>query len=411
MRSTRMRLSSRLLVGVSALLLTVFVLSGSILSSGAGHAAAATNGKVLILGSTVSGGAGSPEALAAIAAGHGVDVASDASWAAMTNAQFAAYDALVLGDATCNTLGAGTTTATANAAIWGPAVTGNVIVVGTDPVFHLGQGGGQVTNSGVKFAAAATGKTGAYIALSCYYHDTAPGTPVPLLNQSLGAGFTVTGVGCYNDAHIVAAHAALVGLTDASLSGWSCSVHEAFDGFPAGYIPLAIARDPVGGPKLPGSRNFADGSSGVPYIVARGEGLVPVGNTPDLTVKKELKPGQPRPSAGGRLYYLVHVKNEGKFATPAPPNNVTLIDTPPAGTSIVSWSLIQGAGSCSVDGAGRLVCDLGAKFAAGAEAIVEVVIRTPKSGSLTNTAEVDPFKRIAEGNEANNVATLVTVIP
>ncbi len=410
MRSTRMRPSPRLLLSLTAFLLAAFVLGASTLPDSAGRAAAATNGKVLILNSTVTGGAGSPEALAAIAAGHGVDVVNDATWAAMTGPQFAAYDALVLGDATCGGIG-NAAAAIANAAIWGPAVTGNVIIVGTDPVFHLGQGGGQLTTSGVKFAAAAAGKTGAYIALSCYYHDTSPATPVPLLNASLGAGFTVTGVGCYNDAHIVAAHPALVGLTDASLSNWSCSVHEAFDGFPAGYLPLAIARDPVGGPKLPGSKNFPDGSSGVPYVLARGEGLVPVGSNADLTVKKELKPGQPRPSAGGKLYYLVSVKNEGKSATPAPPNVVTLIDTPPAGTSIASWSLIKGSGSCSVDGAGRLVCDLGGRFAAGGETVVEVVIRTPKSGSLTNTAEVDPHKRIAEGNEANNVATLVTVIP
>ncbi len=132
---------------------------------------------------------------------------------------------------------------------------------------------------------------------------------------------------------------------------------------------------------------------------------------PDLTVDKELKPGQPKFAAGGRVYYLISVKNIGGAATPPPPNNVTVIDTPPAGTSIVAWSMIKGAGICSVDGAGRLVCDLGASMAAGAEAIIEVVIRTPKAGEITNTVEVDPFKRIQESDEGNNKDTLVVVVP
>lgn len=131
----------------------------------------------------------------------------------------------------------------------------------------------------------------------------------------------------------------------------------------------------------------------------------------DLSVKKELKPGQPAPSRGGRLFYLVRVKNIGSKATPAAPAVVTLLDTPPAGTSITSWQVITGSGRCSLDGLGRLSCDLGGNLAPGAEVVVEVVIRTPQSGQLTNTAEVDPFSRIPEADESNNKATLLTVIP
>ena len=86
---------------------------------------------------------------------------------------------------------------------------------------------------------------------------TAANTPVPVLDQ-FGA-FTVTGVGCYNNAHIVAAHPALTGMTDASLSNWSCSVHEAFDGFPGSFLPLVIANGIA-----QGAINFPDGSSGPP---------------------------------------------------------------------------------------------------------------------------------------------------
>lgn len=54
--------------------------------------------------------------------------------------------------------------------------------------------------------------------------------------------FTATGVGCFNSAHIVATHPALTGLTDSTLSNWSCSVHEAFDSWPLSFEVLAIAQ-------------------------------------------------------------------------------------------------------------------------------------------------------------------------
>jgi hypothetical protein len=112
------------------------------------------------------------------------------------------------------------------------------------------------------FTVAQTGKTGAYISLSCYYDSTDPLTPVPLLD---GFGtFTVTGVNCYNDAHIVATHPALDGLTDATLSNWSCSVHEAFDTWPLSFEVLAIAEN------FGDSFTAPDGTVGTPYILARG---------------------------------------------------------------------------------------------------------------------------------------------
>lgn len=226
--SVRTSLCGKVVIGVLVALCATLIAAG-----GAG----ATNGNVLILDPTVSGGASSLEASAAVAAGHGVNVVSAATWSTMTTADFAQYDAIILGDATC---GGDPSAAVANTFTWGAAVNGNVIVVGTDPVYHQGQGGAQLVTSGVKFAADAAGKTGAYVDLSCYYHGTSPGTPVPLLD-GIEAGFTVTGVGCYNDVHIVATHPALTGLTDASLENWSCSVHEAFDGFPSDFLPLVIA--------------------------------------------------------------------------------------------------------------------------------------------------------------------------
>jgi hypothetical protein len=226
--------------------------------------AAATAG-VLILDSTVSGGAGSPEGTAAAALGHAVTVVDGATWGGMTAAQFAAYRAIILGDATC---GGSAAVAAANAGVWGPVVNGNVVIIGTDPVYHLGQGGGALTSKGVAFAVDEPDKTGAYITLSCYYHGVASNTPVPELDGFSPGGFTVTGVGCYNNAHIVAAHPALAGLTDATLSNWSCSVHEGFDKWPLDFAVLAIAKD------IGSVYTAPDGTVGTPYILARGEKLV-----------------------------------------------------------------------------------------------------------------------------------------
>jgi surface protein with Ig-like domain/galactose oxidase-like protein/HYR domain-containing protein len=232
--------------------------------------------KVLILANTVTGGTSSLEAAAARAQGYTVELATDAAWAAKTSADFATYRALILGDNTCSGVSL-IAAAVANRNVWGPVVDGNVILVGTDPVFHKTRDGGVLTTNSVKFAAAQEGKTGMYINLSCYYDGAAAKTPLPIM-QPFGT-FTVTGVGCYNDAHMVASHSALTGLTDAILSNWSCSVHEAFDTYPeANFTPLAIARDPAYGSRFPGSKDFADGSHGVPYILVRGAAPVNCGD-------------------------------------------------------------------------------------------------------------------------------------
>ena len=216
--------------------------------------------RVLLLEPTVSGGCSSPEALAAQALGLAADVATGEAWSALGTDDFGAYRALVLGDPTCGWGNAAP--AEANAATWASAATGNVVINGTDPVYHDGQGGNALTTKSIAFAVADAAKTGAYISLSCYYHGVEANTPVPLL-QGFGS-FTVTGVGCYNDAHIVATHPALEGLTDETLSEWYCSVHEAFDSWPLTFEVLAIAEG------AGTTYNATDGTVGIPYIVARG---------------------------------------------------------------------------------------------------------------------------------------------
>src|SRR2546430_15839895 len=76
--------------------------------------------KALINGDTVSGSP-SIEEQQATALGFSVTVVSGATWDNMTQAQFAAYQVLVVGDPTCSTLAL---SVTSNAATWAPVVMG-----------------------------------------------------------------------------------------------------------------------------------------------------------------------------------------------------------------------------------------------------------------------------------------------
>jgi hypothetical protein len=226
------------------------------------------SGDVLILASSVSGGSSSVEAQAAIALGYTVEVVDATGWAAKTAAEFSQYRAIILGDPTCLANPATIAAAANNANIWGPRINGNVVIIGTDPVFHQSQGGAALTQKGVAFALAEAGKTGAYITLSCYYDGTAPGTTVPALSNLGSTPFKVGPTGsCFNDAYIVASHPSLNGLTSANLSNWSCSVHEVFTSWPPEYEVLAIAKNLGSGYTAP------DGTKGTPYILARGKSL------------------------------------------------------------------------------------------------------------------------------------------
>jgi len=233
---------------------------------------------VLILADTIGPTSPSLEESVVVALGYTVVVVDATTWGAMTTVDFSSYQAVVLGDKSCG--GFGTSpwldAALNNRTVWSLAVTGNIVVIGTDPTYHSSfwaggllfapyADGDQLTESGIAFAAAGS-KTGLYLTLSCYYHGVSPLTPVPILDQ-FGL-FTVTGVGCYNNSHIVAVHPVLDGLVDdSSLSNWGCSVHEAFDSFPSDWSPIAIAKG-LGGH---GYRRFADGSRGLPYIIVRDE--------------------------------------------------------------------------------------------------------------------------------------------
>ena len=193
---------------------------------------------ILIYGPSLFG-APDNEATLAAAAGHSVTVADPVTWSTMTTGDFAQYRAIVFGDPTCrDTPDPTLTVAEANKATWSAAVTGNMVVIGTDPITHQLQGqANQLTTNAINFAASGAA-TGLYMSLSCYYFEAPADTPVSVLSEF--GDFRVQGQitppldACPNDVSIVApGHPVVHGITKPGLDDWFCSIHEVFNAFPA----------------------------------------------------------------------------------------------------------------------------------------------------------------------------------
>jgi hypothetical protein len=217
-----------------------------------------------------------------------------ATWDSMTASQFAQCQVIIIGDPTCDYSGDNFQAAVNNESTWEPVVMssgGNKVLIGTDPVFHFDPPlipSDVLIGHGIAYAGAKAGATGAYVDLSCAYDNTSPKTPVPLLDglSTHGAGqFTVVGEGfydaCSTNVNIVAQTGPTAGLTDADLSDWGCSVHEAFDKYPSDYTPLALAPsvDASGNPQFPSTYCADDVETGAqacgsPYIMVSGAGVV-----------------------------------------------------------------------------------------------------------------------------------------
>jgi hypothetical protein len=67
--------------------------------------------------------------------GTRVTVWNDATWSSKTTADFARFDAIIIGGSGAGNVSAWDT-ANANKNVWGPALTGNKIVAGSDPEEH-----------------------------------------------------------------------------------------------------------------------------------------------------------------------------------------------------------------------------------------------------------------------------------
>ncbi|KAF1926378.1 uncharacterized protein M421DRAFT_67576 [Didymella exigua CBS 183.55] len=219
----------------------------------------------------IYGLADSVEDRAAKELGYNTTIVGDADWGNMTTLDFAGYDAIVVPDLNTDSL-TSLDFLEKSKDVWSPAITGNIIVIGGDPVNHISNvGAGILISNAVRFAA--TGRsspstTGFYLVLSRIYNNVDNAT-VDVLSRF--GDFIIRGnLDCYDKAHLVASSPALDSLNDTALSNWACSVHEAFASYPTtgriDFQALAIAQDVL----VDGSQEFGDGSVGLPYIISHG---------------------------------------------------------------------------------------------------------------------------------------------
>lgn len=190
------------------------------------------------------------EAKIAQTAGYEIRVADEDRWRSMTTEDFATFDAIVVGDPDCGYADYYGEPDYMDAVLetrdtWSPAVTGQVILVGSDPMYHQRRAGAVALTANALDWAVGGDSTGMYFSLSCYFSNNRGGTLVKELN---GFGsFEVRGQGrrpfpsCPDDLRITAigaTHPAMEGLTSEMLSKWHCSAHEAFDTYPADWVKL-----------------------------------------------------------------------------------------------------------------------------------------------------------------------------
>lgn len=247
------------------------------------------------------------EQFAAQNAGYSVTVVSGAAWDAMTAADFAQYQVLIIGDPFC---GGTAASANSNASTWAPVVmgtsvsstAGNRVLVGTDPEDHYSAGGGgaaptnpadpttsgaeHLVQDGITFAGGVPGATGVYYDTSC--HD--PGTDIGVLDQ-----LTTTGAGNWTDsgsppcggnvqqiASVPGFNSGPTKLTDSDIQGWGCSVHITYPTFPADWNPLAVATDTATAPTCGTDPDTGTTACGQAYVLVAGEGVTAA--SPNLTL-------------------------------------------------------------------------------------------------------------------------------
>jgi hypothetical protein len=194
--------------------------------------------------------------------GMTVDVVSAATWGEMTQAQFAQYRAIIIGDPTCSQPASILDAVAANSTVWSPVIQGPITMNGTDPIYHQNHSEAvSLVRNSIAFAASVPGKTGLYVSLSCYYAGAPANTALTFMS-SIG-NFQVTGQGCVDQVAITqASHPVMADLTNAGLSGWGCTIHETFSSmtsFPSDFQVLAVYNTAPSG----------SAPSGPPVVIAR----------------------------------------------------------------------------------------------------------------------------------------------
>jgi hypothetical protein len=201
--------------------------------------------RVLILEDSV-GGSPSWEAHEARADGFAVTLATAGQWDSLTTKQFKRYRAIIIADDKGSGNISAIQAAINNEHIWGPAITGNVILAGSDPGYHadLTTNAQTYIARAIAYAAHVSGHTGFYFA-GVYYSG---GTPqhVGILDALKRNGFywkDVNSDSIHIDPKVKGPH----GLNDTIMSGWNSTAHRAFTKWPKKTFHVwAVGVDPAG---------------------------------------------------------------------------------------------------------------------------------------------------------------------
>jgi hypothetical protein len=209
------------------------------------------------------------------AAGHTVTLWDDATWQAADASDFAAFDAILVGQNNCGdfTLPDGIW---ANSSLWGPLVTGNILMHSHDDHFSDEVRGSSdnrydlVIARCADFAGSGNG-LGLCISIQC--------ASIPSL-QGGTATFTIPGIGDFevddfsgDDIDVVnPGHPAMAGITSEDLDCWGNSTHAHIQAYPADFELLAVDTG-LGCPGKPtgggGEAPQGEGGQG-PVTIARG---------------------------------------------------------------------------------------------------------------------------------------------
>jgi len=299
-------------------------------------AAVSESKSVLFYGPTTCGS--SPEVAAALALGADVTVWSATTWSSMTTSDFRQFDSIVFGESKymCSTIFDYWAMAEATAPVWGPAINGNVIIIGGDPAVHSGTNpaASRILGSSLQFSMSGCG-TGLYVSLDALLVGTTNEYPLNFL--SYFGSVTAAGVsGNDNTATInPMAPSCVLGSTElissSEWSNWGNSIHEVFTSTPTGFSVLAFDEDDLLY-EIPAYR---------PYVIVR---CTTVWSDPELELSATIYDILPYTNIcqGQNFMVVVDVSNIGKYdiqnaGFPVPPfslagsGSATLVDGPTPG--------------------------------------------------------------------------------
>jgi hypothetical protein len=215
---------------------------------------------------------------------------------------------------------------------------GNRILIGTDPVFHQGQGGNKLIDAGIEFAGIQEGATGLYLNFTCRDPDY-DGNGIGDAEQFLLPQLTITTSNwtqnesppCGGSVSLISNAAQFSALHTSDLQGWGCSVHESFPTFPTDWSPLAVATDTPTQPTCGTDVDSGAATCGEAYLLIAGSGIVveapnidltpttatnPVGTSHTVTATVTNTDGTPR--SGQHVDFVVTGANAGATGTCAP---------------------------------------------------------------------------------------------